>query len=190
MRRLMTLIGWAALTAGFFPFAMSSGQEKPKPERYSAIWAVLGGGTRGSFSIDIRIDRYNTDQDIRKFSDILREGGQDHLRKALQEENAGQLSTGGGAGTPIAIARKLVKDNQTFIRFVTARNLSFVGLHTGGSADYPFTILDLSLTNNGNGTGTAIAAAGLQFDKEKNTYTIKSMQRGKGYDKLVNVRMR
>jgi hypothetical protein len=198
MRRLMALIGSAALAAGFFPHAMLFGQEKPKPEpepepepeQYSAVWSVLGGGTSGPFSVDIRINRYNTDEDIRKFFDILKEGGQDGLQKALADENAGQLSTGGGAGTPIAIARKLVKHNQIFIRVVTARNLSFVGLHTGGTANYPFTFLDLSLNKNGNGTGTAIAAAGIRFDKENNTYVIKSLKPGKGYDKLVKVRRR
>src|SRR5271169_2068992 len=120
MKKLIAVIGSAALAAGLFPLAMSFGQEKPKPEQYSAVWAVLGGGTGGPFTVDIRINRYSTNEDIKKFSDILKEGGQDHLQKALEEENSGQLSTGGGAGTPIAIARKQVKDNQTFIRVVTA----------------------------------------------------------------------
>jgi hypothetical protein len=186
----MALLGSAVIAAGFLTIAMSFAQETPQPEQYSAIWAVLGGGSSGSFSVDIRIDKYSTDEDIGKFSDILREGGQDRLRKALAEENVGKLSTGGGAGTPIAIARKLVKHHQTFIRVVTARNLSFVGLRTGGSVEYPFTLLDLSLDNRGNGTGTAIAAAGIRFDNENHTYEIKSLQRGKGYDKLVKVRMR
>jgi hypothetical protein len=192
----MTVIGSVALTAGLFPFAMSFGQEKPKPEpapkpeQYSAIWAVLGGGSGGSFSIDIRIDRYSTDEDFRKYAGVLKERGEDGLRKTLEEEDAGKLSTGGNASTTIAIARKHVKDNQTFIRLVTARNLPFVGLRSRGSADYPFTIVDLRLDNDGTGTGTAIAAAGIRFDKGKNSYEIKSMQRGKGYDKLVNVRTR
>ena len=188
MRQLMRFVGLAALAAGLFPFAASFGQEKPKSEQYSALWAVLGGGSGGSFSVDIRIDRYNTDEDIKRFADALMEGGQDRLRKVLEDEDAGKLSTSGGAGTSIAIARKIVDGNRTIIRIVTARSLSFVGLHSGGSAGYPFTILELSLDRNGRGRGTAVAAAGIVFDKEKNTYAIKSLQRGKGYDKLVNVR--
>src|SRR5580698_1212226 len=186
MRRSMTLVGSAALAAGLFPFAMSFGQEKLKSEQYSALWAVLGGGNGGSFSVDIRIDKYNTDEDIKRFADILRQGGQDRLRKVLEDEDAGQLSTAGGAGTSIAIARKIVDGKRTIIRVVTARNLEFVGLHSGGSASYPFTILELNLAPNGRGSGTAVASAGIVFDRDQNTYAIKSYQRGKGYDKLLN----
>jgi hypothetical protein len=186
----MTLVGLAALTAGLLPFAVSFGQEKPKSEQYSALWAVLGGGSGGSFSVDIRIDRYSTDEDVKKFADVLAEGGPDRLRKAMEDEDVGQLSTSGGAGTPIAIARKMVDGNRTTIRIVTARSLSFVGLRSRRSASYPFTILELNLDRSGRGSGTAIAAGGISFDKVENTYAIKSSQQGKGYDKLLKVRMR
>src|SRR5271154_4717610 len=106
MGRTMTHVGAAALAAGLFPFTMGFGQEKPKPEQYSAVWVGLGGGNGGSFSIKIRINKYTTDEDIQKFANIVAEGGLDGLRRALQDENAGQLSTDGGVGTPIAIACK------------------------------------------------------------------------------------
>jgi hypothetical protein len=189
MKRLMTHFN-VAMAGGLFLFTMAFGQEQPKPQEYSAVWAVLGGGNAGPFSIGIRIDRYNQDEDIKRFMDILSESGPDGLRTALQDEHVGRLSIGGGGGTPIAIARKLVEGNQTIIRIVTAQNISFVGLPHSGGPGYPFTLLELRLGRSGRGAGTAIAAAGLQFDKEKNTFVIKSMQRGKPYGKLINVRMR
>jgi hypothetical protein len=139
-------------------------------------------------SIDIRINKYNTDEEIKKFADILVEGGPDRLRSALEKEDVGQLSPTGRIGVPIAIARKLTKGDKTIIRVVTARNLSFVELrYSGRSVDYPFTLLQLEVDKDGKGTGTAIGAAKIRFNKKKNTYEIESYQHGTDYNKLLNV---
>ncbi len=176
-------VAWLLLPAG-------RAQEKPGSEQYAAVWAVTGGAAGGStVPIDIRINRYNTDDDIKKFADILVEGGPDRLRRALEKEDVGQLSPTGRVGVPIAVARKHVKGNKTIIRVVAARNLSFVELrYSGRSVDYPYTILELDLDENGKGTGTAIGAAKIRFDKKKNTYEIESLEHGTAYNKLLNIR--
>jgi len=189
MRRQMTLYVAAVLAVGLLLFPTTFGQDKPKPEQFSAVWAVTGGSAGGNtVSIDIRITKYNTDEDIKNFADILVEGGQSKLRGALEKEDVGQLSPTGRIGVPIAIARKLQKGDKTIIRVVTARNLSFVELrYSGRSTDYPFTILQLELDKNGKGKGTAIAAASIRFNKKKQTYEIESYQHGTAYNKLLNV---
>jgi len=189
MRRQITRIGSAALAAGLLLFPLTFGQEKPKTDQYSAVWAVVGGSAGGNtVSIDIRINKYNTDEEIKKFADILVEGGPDRLRSALEKEDVGQLSPTGRIGVPIAIARKLTKGDKTIIRVVTARNLSFVELrYSGRSVDYPFTLLQLEVDKDGKGTGTAIGAAKIRFNKKKNTYEIESYQHGTDYNKLLNV---
>ena len=191
MKKQMTRIAVAALAAGLLLFPTAFGQEKPKPEQYSAVWAVTGGTAGGStVSIDIRINRYNTDEDIKKFADLLIEGGQDALRRALEKEDVGQISPTARVGTPIAIARKFVNGDKTIVRVVTARNLSFLELrYSGRSVDYPFTIVQLEVDKEGKGTGTAIAAAQIKFNKKKNTYEIESLQHGTAYNKLLNVRL-
>ena len=188
MRREVTLIVMAVLAAPLL-LVTTFGQEKTGPDQYSAVWAVVGGSAGGNtVSIDIRINKYNTDEDIKKFADILVEGGQDSLRRALEKEDVGQLSPTGRVGVPIAIARKLVDGKKTIIRVVTARNLSFVELrYSGRSVDYPFTVLQLELDENGKGAGTAIGAAKIRFNKKKNTYEIESFQHGTAYNKLLNV---
>ncbi len=190
MIRHITRIAPAALAAGWLLLPTVFAQEKPKPEQYSAVWMVTGGARGGSsVTIDIRINRYDTDDDIKKFADILVEGGPDNLRRALEKEDVGQLSPTGRVGTPIAVARKRVEGNKTIIRVVTARNLSFIELrYSGRSVDYPFTILQLELDQSGKGTGTAIAAAKIRFDKKKNTYEIESLEHGTAYNKLLNIR--
>ena len=189
MRRQIIRMGTAALAAGFLLSATAFGQDKPKPDQFSAVWAAVGGAAGGaSVSLNIRITKYNTDQDIQKFVDILAKDGPDRLRKALEGEDAGQLSPVGRVGTTIAIARKLKQGNKTIVRVLTARNLSFVELRNSGrSVDYPYTILELTLDSNGKGTGTAIGAAMIKFNKKKGHYEIESLQHGTSYNKLLNV---
>jgi len=189
MKKQMTRFGLAALAAGLLMFQLTFGQEKMKPEQYSAVWAVTGGGAGGStVSIDIHINKYNTEEDIKKFAELLKEAGPDKLRGALEKEEVGQLSPTGRIGVSIALARKLVKGNKTIIRVLTARNLSFVELrYSGRSVDYPYTLLQLVLDEKGKGTGTAIGAAKIRFNKKKNIYEIESYQHGTAYNKLLNV---
>jgi hypothetical protein len=190
MRRQVTGIAVAALAAGLLLVPTASAQEQPQPEHYSAVWMVVGGSGGGSsVSFDIRISKYNTDEDIKRYADLLVEGGPDRLRGALEKEDVGQVSPVGRVGTPIAVARKLVNGNKTTIRVVTARYLSFVELrYSGRSVDYPYTILQLDLDENGKGSGTAIGAAKIRFNKKKGTYEIESLQHGTAYNKLVNIR--
>lgn len=189
MTKQFTRIALFAVAAGLLLLPASSGQEKPKPEHYAATWAVVGGTAGGStVQLDIRINRYNTDEDIMKFAELLKEGGPDALRRALEKEDVGQLSPTMRVGTPIAVARKLQSGNKTIVRVVTARNLPFLELrYSGRSVDYPFTIIQLDLDEKGKGTGTGIAAAKIRFNKKKNTYEIESLQHGTAYNKLLNV---
>jgi len=191
MRRRVTRIAVAALAAGLLLFPTTFGQEKTRPEQYAAVWAVVGGTAGGTtLSIDIRINRYNTEADVQKFADLLKELGTDALRRALEKEDVGQLSPTGRVGVPIAIARKLTDGKKTIVRVVTARNLSFVELrYSGRSVDYPYTILQLDLDENGKGTGTAIGAAKIRFNKKANTYEIESLEQGTSVNKLLNVQL-
>ncbi len=191
MRKLLSSMGAAAFAAALLTYGTAFGEDKPKAEQYSAVWAVVGGGAGGSsVSIDIHINKYNTDEDIKNFAAILAESGPDRLLSALEKEDVGQLSPTGHVGTPIAIARKFQKGDKTIVRVVTARRLSFLELRNSGrSVDYPYTILQLVLDQSGKGTGTAIGAARLRFDKKKNVYEIESFQHGGTNNKLLNVRM-
>ncbi len=190
MTRQMIRFVVVAVASGWLLIPAVFAQEKPKPEQYSFVWMLTGGAGGGSsMSLDLHINKYNTEDDIKKFADILVEGGPDRLRRALEKEDVGQLSPTGRVGTPVAIARKLVKGNETIIRVVTERNLPFLELrYSGRSVDYPFTILELDLNEKGEGTGTAIAAAKITFNKKKNIYEIESFQHGTAYNKLMNVR--
>ncbi len=189
MKARLILYAIAALWAGFLWPRETFGQEKAKPDHYSATWVVTGGvGAGQNVPIEIRINKYNSDEDIMNLATVLKEGGQDKLRSTLEKEDVGQLSPVGRVGVPIAVARKRVQGSKTVIRVVTARNLSFLELRSGGrSVDYPFTILELELDASGKGKGSAIGAASIRFNKKKNVYEIESLQHGASVNKLLNV---
>ena len=186
----MTITGALALTAGLLLVQVVFGAEKPQPDHFAAVWAVVGGGSGGSTtSIDIRISRYNTNEEIKNYAALLSDNGQNALRRRLEKEDVGRLSRVGSVGSPIAIARRLQNGDKTIIRVVTTRHMSFNELRNSGrSVDYPYTMLELVLGQDGKGTGTAIGAAKIRFDKKKNLYEIESLGHGTDYNKLLNVR--
>jgi hypothetical protein len=181
----------AALAAGLLLVPAGFGQDKPKSDNYTAVWVVTGGGAGGSsVSINVHVDRYNTDEEIKSYAELLMKSGPDGLRRALEKEDVGQYSPVGRVGTPLAIARRLAKGEKTVIRMLTIRNQSFAELRNSGrSVDYPYTMLDLVLDKDGKGSGTAIGAAKIRFDKKKNRYEIESFQHGAAYNKLLNVQV-
>jgi hypothetical protein len=189
MRKRIIRVSLAATAVGLLSVA-AFGQGEPVQEHYSAVWAVTGGRAGGTtVPIDIRINRYNTNEEISQYAALLVNSGPSGLRSALEKQDIGQCSPVGKVGTPLAVARKLENGDKTEIRVVTLRIMSFAELRNGGrSVDYPYTMLDLVIDKDGRGAGTAIGAAKVRFDKKKNVYEIESFRHGPDYNKLLNVR--
>jgi hypothetical protein len=187
MKKQITCISATTLLIGLMLIAPAFGQEGP--EHYSAVWAVTGGGAGGTtVPIDVRIKRYNSEQEIVQYASILAKGGQGALRRELEKADVGQFSPVGKVGTPLAVARKLSVGGKTVIRVLTLRWQSFNELREGGrSVDYPYTMLELVVDADGKGTGSAIGAAKISFNKKKNIYEIESFQHGQSYNKLLNI---
>src|SRR5580658_9920124 len=145
MRRKMTRLGVSALVAGLTAVPAAFGQEKPAPHHYYAVWAVTGGAAGGTtVPIDIYINQYNTDQEVKRYATLLTTSGANALLAALEREDVGQFSPVGKVGTPLAIARKLSHGEKTIIRVLSVRRMSFEELRNGGrSVDYPYTMLEL-----------------------------------------------
>lgn len=163
--------------------------EKPKPEQYSGVAVGTGGSVGGrSISFDIRINRYTTDDELKKLGDILRESGPDALRKAMEKEDVGQLSPTGRVGNAIAVARKRQAGSETILTIVTARVMPFIELYRSGrSTDYQFGFMQIKLNEKNEGTGNIMAAAKIRFNKKDDRLEIESY--GNQYIKAVNVRL-
>jgi hypothetical protein len=156
---------------------VSYGQnEKKEAEGYSVVAMSTGGSRPGSAILfSFKINEYTTEEDITKFSVLLTEKGPAALDKALEGENKGTLTPGGGGSVEIAVARKRQEGPNTFITIVTARPLPFTELYGGGRfADYPFGFVQVKLDSKGKGTGQIVAASSLRFDKKDNRWGIES----------------
>lgn len=162
--------------------------EKPQQEAYSAVAIGTGGSVGGkSASFDFRITKYTTDEEVDALASLLKEKGQDALRRELEKRDQGRINVTGSVGNQIAVARKRQIGSETVITIVTARNMSFMELYRGGrSTDYPFGYLQVKLDQNGQGTGQIMAAAKIRFDKKKGVYEIESF--GNQYIRATNVR--
>ncbi len=161
---------------------------KGKVENYSAVAMGTGGSVGGrTIMFSLRITDYMSDAELNKYAELLKEGGQDALRKALEKLDMGQLSPTGRTGNTIAIARKRQIGSQTVLTIVTARVMPFIELYSAGrSTDYPFGLMRISFNEKGEGTGQVMAAAKIRFNKKKNEYEIESY--GNQYIKIVNAR--
>lgn len=182
MKRRAMGIAAFVLAAGALLLPAIFAQEKT--ERYTGVLQIVGGvGGGSSRSLDIWVNKYNTD------AEILVEGGPDKLLRALEKEDVGQIAPTGRTGLPLAIARKFVNGNKTIVRVVTTRDPLFLELrYNGRSRDYPYTILQMELDESGKGAGSVIGAARIRFDKKKNTYEVESFQHGTANNRLANVR--
>ncbi len=169
--------------------SVSFGQEeKPKPERYTGVAIGTGGPVGGkSMMFDFSVTKWTTDAEVKEYMELLKESGQDALRRKLEKEDRGQLSPVGRVGNAIAVARKRQAGSETIITIVTARIMPFIELYRGGrSTDYQFGFLQVKLNEKSEGMGQIMAACKLRFDKKKGQYEIESY--GNQYIKAVNVR--
>ena len=172
-----------------FLLPASYGQDvKVKAEAYSAVAMGTGGSVGGkTIQFDFRVTKYNSDEEVNNFAEILKEKGPDALRRALEKEDVGRINPVGGTGNQIAVARKRQEGSETVITMVTARNMPFIELYRGGrTTDYPFGFLQVKLNEKGEGAGQIMAAAKIRFNGKKGHYEIESY--GNQYIKAVNVR--
>jgi hypothetical protein len=164
-------------------------KKEKKRETYTAVAIGTGGGLGGkTMNLTFYIEEYTTDDQVREYLGILKEKGNDGLRKVLEKVEVGRVAPAATTGTDLAIARKLTgADGQQIIRVVSARPVSFLELYRSGrSTDYPFTIIELQLKSDGTGVGAVIGAAQLDFD-DKGVLQIESY--GNQYVKLSNVKI-
>jgi hypothetical protein len=164
-------------------------KKEKKRETYTAVAIGTGGGLGGkTMNLTFTVDEYTTDDQVRQYLGILKEKGNDGLRKVLEKVKAGRVAPTAATGTDLAVARKLTAEGgQLIIRVVSARPMPFLELYRGGrSTDYPFTIIELRLNQEGKGDGAVIGAAQLDFD-DKGVLQIESY--GNQYVKLTNVKI-
>jgi len=106
--------------------------------------------------VEIRVDRWSSDQERQALLDTLHAKGADNLLSALQKTpRVGFIRTPDSVAWDLHYARTMVGDDGS-IRIIlgTDRRLSFWELtNRERSVDYPFTIIEIRLDKNGKGEG-------------------------------------
>ena len=164
------------------PATPARAQTMGQPIRLTA-WAVsmANVATGANAVIDIRVDKWSTDEERQKLIATFLEKGQDGLLSALQKVPVkGRISIPGRQGpdpTQTRLGWNLRfamqspgEDGGMRILIATDRYMSFQEVRNRPRTyDYPFTFVEVRLNKDGEGEGKMAVATQLQFDKKKNT---------------------
>ena len=180
-RRWMTAAVVVA-TVATRPAAPVRAQTMGQPIRLTS-WAVSMGtvATGSNAVLDIRVDKWSTDEERQKLIATFLDKGQDGLLSALQKVPVkGRISIPARQGpdpTQTRLGWNLRfamqspgEDGGMRILIATDRYMSFQEVRNRPRTyDYPFTFVDIRLNKDGEGEGKMAVATQLQFDKKKNT---------------------
>jgi hypothetical protein len=164
------------------PDMLVRAQTAGEPIRLSA-WAVsmANVATGANAVIDIRVNKWSTDQERTQLISTLVDKGQDKLLDTLRDlPEKGRISIPGRQGPDpnqtrlgwvLRYAMKTpLEDGGTRILIATDRYMTFAEVRNRPRTyDYPFTFLEIHLNKEGTGEGKMAVATQLQFDKKKNT---------------------
>ncbi|UCF36437.1 MAG: hypothetical protein JSU96_16690 [Acidobacteriota bacterium] len=176
-----------AIFLGFGAVVLAGQDEKQEREQFSAtIMGTMGPTAGRMIPIDIYVEGTTTDEQVMEYAELLMEGGQQPLRRALEKVKIGRIAPRGRIGNDIAIVRIVKTDKGTSYRMVTARVMPFLELYYGGrSTDHPFGVMEFTVDEEGKGEGVIIGAARLKFDEDG---VLQITSYGHGALKLVNIR--
>ena len=138
-------------------FAQTAEQSKslpaPKPEHFNAVASLPRARTVTAW-VDVRVSRYSSNSRTQQMANVLVEGGQDELVKALEKaKTIGHVSLSSRVG---AFDLKLIRTRKTAtgrqIIGVSDRPIGFLEAYAGTrSKDYQVGILVIDLKRNKKG---------------------------------------
>lgn len=148
-------------------------------ETYTGTVISYGSGlnTRSvSRTFTLNLTGQTSKEQAQGYLDILQEGKQDDLLKAIQKQDLGRFSVGANIGVPINVVRESTVDGKRRVFIVFERWTQFAELRGGyRSLDYPFGVIEIFIDpQTGKGEGTYIAAAKIRwnFDEKKQQYEV------------------
>lgn len=110
----------------------------------------------GVGTVQIRINRWSTDEDRTRLMTALRESGPQALLKELQKmPSVGTIRTPRSVGYDLRYARQAKVGDGRRIVIATDRPMDYwEAANSPRSVEYPFTVLQMQVDQNGKGTGT------------------------------------
>lgn len=138
-------------------FANESGQAlSGGPEDITASVIANNEIASGVGTVQIRINRWSTDEDRTHLMTALRESGPEALLKALQKmPSVGTIRTPSSVGYDLRYARQARVGDGRRIVIATDRPMDYwEASNQPRSVQYPFTVLQMQVDQGGKGTGT------------------------------------
>jgi len=138
-------------------FANESGRALPGgPEDITASVVANNELGSGIGTVQIRINRWSTDDDRIRLMTALRESGSEALLKELQKmPSVGTIRTPSSVGYDLRYARQTKVGDGRRIVIATDRPMDYwEATNQPRSIQYPFTVLQMQVDQNGKGTGT------------------------------------
>jgi len=153
--------------------------EKAKPiETFTAFAASLGTGR--SSRVDIKINRWSTDEEREMLLTTLQEFGPDKLLDALMKIRppVGYMRTPNSLGYDLFFARNNPNpDGSRKVVLATNRRVAFrEAANNTRSMQYQFTLIEIHLDKSGKGDGKMVPAAKVTWDKDAKKLEIENYQ--------------
>jgi hypothetical protein len=148
-------------------------QTEKKAEQYSATAFLVGiaapGGVQNTLPLDFYFYDYTPDDELKSLIAIFKDQGEAGIEKAFSKmKDRGRMSTDlrPSLGS-LKFIRAVTKGNETVIRMVTDRILSFQErIDNSALSKYRFSVVELHLDAQGKGQGKLTYAAKLNLDDQ------------------------
>ncbi len=138
-------------------------------------------GIASTTTLDIVIERWSKDAELRRLQDVLVEkGGGGPLLSALQkiQPRAGFVRSTNSLGWDIQLARQIVhEDGSRRIVLASDRPMSFwEAAGRPRSSDYEFMLAEIRLDKEGKGEGKLVPAASVKWNQETRALEIENYE--------------
>jgi len=166
-----------AILLGAAVVASAAAQTNGTGERFSATAIDLDRGT--ATTLQIVIDRWSSDAERKRLSDVMLNKGADRLLEALKGVRpVGHVRHPTSLRWDLHFASRVPGDDGgERIVLATDRPMSPAELwNQSRTVDYPFTIIELHVSRSGDGDGTLSLATKVIPDKTNNIVTLENYE--------------
>lgn len=153
----------------------ATAKEGKVSELYRANAMVPGAvGPGSAASVDIKINRFSTDEEEEKLRMALKAHGPKGLYdKMKKQKKTGFVAIRGERGYPTYYTQEIRDGGKRNILILTDREIYFEEVYNREiTMQFPFTMITMMLDEEGNGEGTAILGAELKWDEAKDVLRI------------------
>jgi hypothetical protein len=195
LKRSLLLLTLCCVALPCFPAQHAGARALPAQDAEKQVYTgtVVGIGsprvTSRPFTLTIR--GTTSEEEYKRYTDILVSEGQDDLLKAIRKQNLGTFQIGSEVGRDVNLVRVRNTPEGRRVTLLFERWLQLFELRYGTrSENYPFTYVELYLNSEGKGEGTMIPAARIKIDKDEEASRIEVENFGIYPARLIGVRAR